>query len=81
MPVQNCGENVVLDLSITGHPVPRYSEMPTADAQMVSGVNSGLLRRGILKGGQKYCPTAVHTDQDVERTIEAFREIVPTLRG
>ena len=43
-------------------------------------LTSGLLERGILKGGQKYYPSAVHTDEDIDRTIEAFREIVPTLR-
>ena len=42
---------------------------------------AGLLEHGVLKGGQKYYPSAVHTDEDVERTIEAYRQVVPTLRG
>jgi len=44
-------------------------------------LNAGLLERGILKGNQKYYPSTVHTEEDVERTVQAYREVVPTLRG
>ena len=47
---------------------------------MMARLHSGLLERGILKGSQKYYPSAVHTDEDVDKTIEAFREVVPTLQ-
>jgi glutamate-1-semialdehyde aminotransferase len=48
---------------------------------MMARLNAGLLEHGVLKGGQKYYPSAVHTEEDVERTIEAYRQVVPKLRG
>jgi glutamate-1-semialdehyde 2,1-aminomutase len=79
--VQSCGEDAVFDFCFTGHPVANYRDTLAADGQMMARLNSGLLSRGILKGAQKYYPSAVHTDEDVEKTIAAFREVVPTLRG
>jgi glutamate-1-semialdehyde aminotransferase len=55
--------------------------MLSGDGAMMGRLNAGLLEHGVLKGGQKYYPSAVHTDEDIERTIEAYREIVPTLQG
>ena len=47
----------------------------------MSRFNAGLLERGILKGNQKFYPSMVHTQEDVEKTIQAFEEDVPGLRG
>ena len=79
--VQSCGEDAVFDFCFTDHPVNNYRDILSGDGAMLGRLNAGLLERGVLKGGQKYYPSAVHTDEDVERTIEAYREIVPTLRG
>ncbi len=81
IPVQSCGENAVFDFCFTSQPVNNYRDMLSGDGATMARLNAGLLERGVLKGGQKYYPSAVHTDEDVERTIEAYREIVPTLRG
>ena len=81
IPVQSCGEDAVFDFCFTGQPVNNYRDMLSGDGATMARLNAGLLERGVLKGGQKYYPSAVHTDEDVERTIEAYREIVPTLRG
>ena len=81
VPVQSCGEDAVFDFCFTERPVSNYRDIQTGDTQAMARLTSGLLERGILKGGQKYYPSAVHTDEDIDRTIEAFREIVPTLRG
>ena len=59
---------------------PNYRDTLTATLDACQA-HAGLLERGVLKGGQKYYPSAVHTDEDVERTIEAYRQVVPTLRG
>ena len=32
-----------------------------------------LLQQGILKAAEKFFTSAVHTDEDIERTIEAFQ--------
>ena len=79
--VQSCGEDAVFDFCFTDQPVNNYRDILSGDGAMLGRLNAGLLERGVLKGGQKYYPSAVHTDEDVERTIEAYLEIVPTLRG
>ena len=79
--VQSCGEDAIFDFYFTDQPVTNYRETLAADTQMMARLNSGLLERGILKGGQKYYPSAVHSEEDVEKTIQAYREVVPTLRG
>ena len=48
---------------------------------MMTRLISGLLERGILRGAQKFYPSAVHTDEDVEKTIQAMREVVPLIQG
>ena len=79
--VQSCGEDAVFDFCFTEQPVNNYRDTLSGDASMLARLNAGLLERGVLKGGQKYYPSAVHTEEDVERTIEAYREVVPALRG
>ena len=81
IPVQSCGEDAVFDFCFTEQPVNNYRDMLSGNGATMARLNAGLLERGILKGGQKYYPSAVHTDEDVERTIEAYRQVVPTLRG
>ena len=78
---QMCGEDAIFDVFFTGQPVVNYRDGLAADTQIMGRFNASLLERGILKGGQKYYPSIVHTDDDVDRTIQAFREIVPTLTG
>jgi len=78
--VQNCGEDAIFDVFFTDRPVTNYREGLAGDAQMMGRFNAGLLERGILKGGQKFYPSMVHTDEDVEKTIAAFKEVVPSLR-
>ncbi len=81
IPVQSCGEDAVFDFCFTDRPVNNYRDMLSGNGATMARLNAGLLERGVLKGGQKYYPSAVHTDEDVERTIEAYRQVVPTLRG
>ncbi len=81
IPVQSCGEDAVFDFCFTDRPVNNYRDILSGDGAMLGRLNAGLLERGVLKGGQKYYPSAVHTEEDVERTIEAYRQIVPTLQG
>ena len=79
--IQSCGEDAIFDFYFTDQPVTNYRETLAADSQMMARLNSGLLERGILKGAQKYYPSTAHTEEDVERTVQAYREVVPTLRG
>ena len=80
IPVQSCGEDAVFDYCFTDRPVANYRDNLAGDAGMLAHLNAGLLEHGVLKGGQKYYPSAVHSEEDIERTIEAYRQVVPTLR-
>ena len=78
--VQNCGEDAVFEVFFTDRPVTNYREGLAGDTQMMGRFNAGLLERGILKGSPKFYPSVVHTEEDVEKTITAFKEVVPSLR-
>ncbi|MDA0263776.1 MAG: aminotransferase class III-fold pyridoxal phosphate-dependent enzyme [Chloroflexi bacterium] len=80
VPVQNCGEDAIFDVYFSEKPVANYRDTLAADSAMMGRFNAGLLERGILKGAQKYYPSAVHSDEDVEKTIQAMREVVPLIR-
>ena len=80
VPVQSCGEDAIFDVYFSDVPVSNYRDTLAADSAMMTRFNTGLLERGILKGAQKYYPSAVHTDEDVEKTIQAIREVVPLIR-
>ncbi len=81
VPVQSCGEDAIFDVYFSEQPVANYRDSLAADTAMMNRFNTGLLERGILKGAQKYYPSAVHTDEDIEKTIQAMREVVPLIRG
>lgn len=80
VPMQMCGEDAIFDVYFTDRPVFNYRDALLADSGMMTRFNTGLLERGILKGGQKYYPSIVHTDEDLDKTIQAFEEVVPGLR-
>ena len=80
IPVYLAGEDAIFDIYFTSQPVLNYRDTLTADTQMMGLFNGGLLERGILKGGQKFYPSIVHTEEDVEKTIQAFEEVIPTLK-
>jgi glutamate-1-semialdehyde 2,1-aminomutase len=80
--VQSCGEDAVFDVFFTHQPVANYRDGLAADAQLMARFNAGLLEQGILKSWpQKFYPSLAHTDEDIDRTIEAFSEVIPRLRG
>ncbi|MDA1127561.1 MAG: aminotransferase class III-fold pyridoxal phosphate-dependent enzyme [Chloroflexi bacterium] len=80
VPVQSCGEDAIFDIFFSEQPIANYRDTLPADSAMMGRFNAGLLERGILKGAQKYYPSAVHTDEDIEKTIQAMREVVPLIR-
>lgn len=78
--VHSSGEDPIFDIYFTDTPVNNYRDGLAANGGLLARLNQGLLERGILKGWpQKYYPSLVHTDEDVERTLEAAREVVSTL--
>jgi glutamate-1-semialdehyde 2,1-aminomutase len=78
--VQVCGEDSIFDVFFTDQPVVNYRDGLAGDAGMFARFNAGMLERGILKGAPKFYPSAVHTGEDVDKTIAAFREVIPALQ-
>ena len=81
VPVQSCGEDAIFDVYFSEQPISNYRDTLSADGAMMTRFNTGLLERGVLKGAQKYYPSAVLSDADIEKTIEAIREVVPLIRS
>jgi len=81
VPVQSCGEDAIFDVYFSEQPISNYRDTLSADGAMMTRFNTGLLERGVLKGAQKYYPSAVHSDTDIEKTIEAIREVVQLIRS
>ena len=80
--VQSVGEDAVFDIYFADHPVHNYRDGLAADAGMLAKLNAGLLEKRIIKSWpQKFYPSIVHTDDDVDETIAAIQAVAPTLRG
>ena len=80
--VQSVGEDAVFDIYFADHPVHNYRDGLAADAGMLAKLNAGLLEKRIIKSWpQKFYPSIVHTDADVDETIAAIQAVAPTLRG
>ena len=80
--VQSVGEDAIFDIYFAEHPVRNFRDGLAADGQPLARLNSGLLERGILKSWpQKFYPSMVHTDADIQQTVDAIREVVPTIKG
>jgi glutamate-1-semialdehyde 2,1-aminomutase len=81
IPVQSSGDDAIFDVFFTDQPVRNYRDGLAADSQMMARFNAGLLEQGILKSWpQKFYPSLAHADEDIERTIEAFRHVAKDLK-
>ena len=82
IPAQSSGDDAIFDVFFTDQPVRNYRDGLAADGQMMVKFNMGMLAQGVLKASpMKFYPSLAHTDEDIEQTIEAFKKVVPTLRG
>lgn len=80
--VQSVGEDAIFDIYFAEHPVRNFRDGLAADGRPLARLNAGLLERGILKSWpQKFYPSMVHTDADIEQTVEAIREVAPKIGG
>ena len=71
----------IFDVYFTNNPVVNYGATSIAHGQMMELFNGGLLQRGILESGQKFYPSTLHADEDIDKTIKAFQDVFPTLIG
>ncbi len=81
IPNQVVGVDACFGVYFQSEPVTTYRSTLKADKGMLARFNEVMLKNGILKGAQKYYVSTVHTDEDVERTIQAFQAAAEALRG
>ena len=69
---QVLGEPPMFDVVFTAREINDYRSTLGADNEMRKRFNSELLARGILKGDNKFYVSLAHTDEDVDKTLDAF---------
>ncbi|MFQ5899556.1 MAG: aspartate aminotransferase family protein [Candidatus Methylomirabilia bacterium] len=80
LPAQVAGAAPLFDVIFTDHPITDYRSTLTADQVLLRAFNHETLKRGVLKGSQKFYVSLAHTEGDVERTLEALAGVLSTLR-
>ena len=80
IPARVTGESVLFDVFFTDQEVTDYRSSKLADADMAARFNSGVLERGVFKGGSKFYLSTAHSDADIDQTLEVFRQTVEGLR-
>ena len=72
LPGQVVGEAPLFDVFFTDQPITDYRSTLTSDRAFLKAFNHECLKRGILKGSQKFYVSLAHTEADVERSLEAL---------
>ncbi len=81
IPAQVVGDDTVFDVCFTDEKVTDYRSTLKANRDRIRRFNRLLLEQGILKAGQKFYMSLAHTDEDVQRTIEAFQAVAEKLQA
>ena len=81
LPHHISGEPVCFDFYFAQEPVVDYRGHLASNLALNSRFNAGLMARNILKPGQKFYLSLVHTDDDLARTEQAIHESAEGLRS
>jgi len=76
---QVTGEPPAFDVWFTEEPVTDFRRGLGADAAVHARFTELLFERGIIKAHEKFFVSLAHSDEDVDRTIAAFREVAAEL--
>ncbi|MFN3974587.1 MAG: aspartate aminotransferase family protein [Dehalococcoidia bacterium] len=79
VPAQVVGEDPLFDVFFTSDPIVDYRSTRKANLQRLNRFNTLLRQRGILRGQSKFYISLAHTEEDIARTIRAFREVAGLL--
>lgn len=79
VPAQVVGEDPLFDVFFTSEPILDYRSTRKASLQRLNRFNTLLRQRGILRGQSKFYISLAHTEEDIARTISAFREVAGIL--
>jgi len=69
---QVAGEAPVFEIYFTDRPITDYRATLTADPALHAAFTRALLERGVVKAGQKIYVSLAHTEEDIQRTVQAF---------
>jgi glutamate-1-semialdehyde 2,1-aminomutase len=79
IPATAIGVGPIFEVVVAPKPPTGYREQASADASIQAALAGGLIDRGHLyKGGKGYVSLA-HSDEDLERTLQAAREVAAGL--
>jgi glutamate-1-semialdehyde 2,1-aminomutase len=69
---QVAGEAPVFEIYFTERPITDYRATLTADRALHAAFTRALLERGVVKAAQKIYVSLAHTEEDIQRTVQAF---------
>ena len=78
---QISGEPPLFDVVFSPEPVRDYRTTLAGDAELMRRFNALLRERGILKGESKYYISLAHTPEDVQFTIDAWKDAINALKA
>ncbi|MGH7321593.1 MAG: aspartate aminotransferase family protein [Candidatus Rokuibacteriota bacterium] len=81
LPGQVVGEPPLFDVVFTDRPIHDYRDTLAGDRALLRAFNAECLRRGVLKGAQKFYVSLAHREEDVSRTLDAFAGALSALAG
>jgi glutamate-1-semialdehyde 2,1-aminomutase len=75
------GDAPLFDVYFTENEITDYRSTLGHDKETLGRFNRLLLERGIMRGSSKFYVSTAHTQEDVDRTIDAFASAIDELRG
>ncbi|MDA1189490.1 MAG: aspartate aminotransferase family protein [Chloroflexi bacterium] len=81
IPAKVVGEDVLFDVYFTDEDIVDYRSTLKADSKMLNKFNSLIREKGVFKGPSKFYLSAVHSGEDVEKTMAAFKYAAEKLSG
>ncbi len=77
---QITGDNTVFDIVFTNTEIKNYRDLSTGNSALLSKFNNLMLNQGILKPGNKLYMSLALSDEDIQKTINAFTYSASKLR-
>ena len=81
VPAQVIGDDTIFDVYFTDQEISDYRSTLSASSETMQRFNRLLLGSGIVKGTQKFYMSLAHTEEDIQATIQAYRDVAEQLRS
>ncbi len=81
LPLQVVGEGPLAAVHFTEQPIGSYRDVLTGDRTLMTQVNTGLVKRGVLvQLASKFYLSLAHTDEDIDTGVSAFEAALAEAR-